>query len=142
MLTLAQEETFQERSAVRIPMMDRLKSILVDDWELVSKKNELVTLPTKYPVGVILDEYFEAQKKSRKLASVESDILEEVVQGLKEYFNKALPRLLLFRFERGQLMDIQAEMDNPTSDLAGKNFTDIYSGQHLLRLLCKCNSLA
>jgi mortality factor 4-like protein 1 len=133
-LTAEQEETFQARRAVRIPMPDRLKSILVDDWENVTKNLLLVTLPASKPAAIILDEYLQAQKPHRRPGSVEADILEEVIAGLKEYFNKALGRLLLYRFEREQLFDINNEIESPTSDLAGKNLADVYGGEHLLRL--------
>jgi mortality factor 4-like protein 1 len=137
-----QEETFQARRAVKIPMPDNLKSLMVDDWENVTKNLQLVQLPSQKPAGVILDEYLHAQKSVRRLNQAESDILEEVVQGLKEYFNKALGRLLLYRFEREQLFDIHTQLESATSDLAGKQFADIYGGEHLLRLFGKSLHLA
>lgn len=136
-LTTPQEETFQARRAVKIPMPDNLKSLMVDDWENVTRNLQLVQLPSKKPAGAILDEYLHYQRTHRKLSPVEVDILEEVVQGLKEYFNKALGRLLLYRFEREQLFDIHTQLENATSDLAGKEFADIYGGEHLLRLFGK-----
>lgn len=116
-------------------MPDRLKSLLVDDWENVTKGLQLAQLPSKKPAGVILDEYFEAEKTHRRPGSAELDILQEVVAGLKEYFNRSLGRLLLYRFEREQFFDIHTRMENPTSDLAGVAPADIYGGEHLLRLL-------
>ncbi|KAF2732030.1 mortality factor 4-like protein-like protein 1 [Polyplosphaeria fusca] len=129
---LEKEETFQNRRAVRIYMPDRLKSLLVDDWENITKNLQLVQLPSGKPSGVILDEYLASQ--NRRAGSAEADILEEVIQGLKEYFNKSLGRLLLYRFEREQFLDIYARMESGASDLAGKTLVDIYGGEHLLRL--------
>ncbi|KAF2017019.1 histone acetylase complex subunit [Aaosphaeria arxii CBS 175.79] len=131
---LEKEEAFQSRRSIRIPMPDRLKSLLVDDWENITKNLQLVQLPSTKPAGVILDEYLESQNGSRRRGSAEADILEEVVQGLKEYFNKSLGRLLLYRFEREQFFDIHTRIESPTSDLSGKNLADIYGGEHLLRL--------
>jgi mortality factor 4-like protein 1 len=131
---MPQEETFQARRQVKIPMPDRLKSLLVDDWENVTKNLQLVQLPSSKPAGVILDEYFEAQKSHRR-NNTEVDILEEVIQGLKEYFNKSVGRLLLYRFEREQFLQILLGMEQPTSNLVGRALTDIYGGEHLLRLL-------
>ncbi|KAF2748997.1 MRG-domain-containing protein [Sporormia fimetaria CBS 119925] len=131
---LEKEETFQARRAVRIPMPDRLKSILVDDWENVTKSLQVVQLPVAVPAGVILDEYVAHLKSTRRMQLHETDILEEVVQGLKEYFNRALGRLLLYRFERGQLLELNEKMQEPTGDFVGKKYTDIYGGEHLLRL--------
>ncbi|KAF2199603.1 NuA4 histone acetyltransferase complex, Eaf3/MRG15 subunit [Delitschia confertaspora ATCC 74209] len=131
---IEKEESFQSKRAVRIYTPDRLKSLLVDDWENITKHLQLVHLPSEKPVGVILDEYYESEKTKRRPGGPESDILEEVIQGLKEYFNKSLGRILLYRFEREQFYDIHEQIENPTSDLAGKSLSDVYGGEHLLRL--------
>ena len=133
-LTTPKEEAFQSRRAIRIAMPDRLKSLLVDDWENVTKNLQLVQLPSTKPAGVVLDEYLMSQKDVRRRGSAEAEILEEVVQGLKEYFNKSLGRLLLYRFEREQFFDIHTRIEDPASDLAGKTFAEIYGAEHLLRL--------
>ena len=133
-LTLPQEETFQNRRAIRILMPDRLKSILVDDWENVTKNLQLVQVPSSKPAGIILDEYFAYATEPGMRNSQEIDILEEVIQGMKEYFNKSLGRILLYRFEREQFYDISKRMEDATSDLAGKGLAEIYGGEHLLRL--------
>jgi len=112
---------------------------MVDDWENITKNLQLVHLPSAKPAGVILDEYFESEKSKRRPGSAEADILEEVVSGLKEYFNRSLGRILLYRFERDQFYDIHEGIEDPTSDLAGKTFADIYGGEHLLRLFGKCD---
>ncbi|CAO2650920.1 Nn.00g092170.m01.CDS01 [Neocucurbitaria sp. VM-36] len=132
---LEKEEVFQNKLAVRIYMPDRLKSLLVDDWENITKNLQLVQLPSSKPAGVILDEYADYVTASGNRNSTEKDITEEVVAGLKEYFNKALGRLLLYRFEREQFYDIHTRTDQPTDELAGKTLADIYGGEHLLRLL-------
>ncbi|XPS71876.1 Esa1p-associated factor [Ascochyta lentis] len=129
-----EKEVFQNKRAVRIYMPDRLKSLLVDDWENITKNLQLVQLPSSKPAAVILDEYFASATSTGNRNSTETDILEEIVQGLKEYFNKSLGRLLLYRFEREQFYDITTQAEQPTNDLAGKSLADIYGGEHLLRL--------
>lgn len=62
-----QEEAFHSRSSVRIPVPDHLKSILVDDWENVTKNLSLVPLPSKTPVNQILTNYFDEEKGKRRL---------------------------------------------------------------------------
>ncbi|KAF2762174.1 mortality factor 4-like protein-like protein 1 [Pseudovirgaria hyperparasitica] len=128
------EESITVRPIVPLHMPDRLKSLLVDDWENITKNAQLMQLPTKMPAGIILDEYAAIEREKRKAGSAEADILEEVVAGVKEYFNKALGRILLYRFERQQYYEIHKEIDSPTSDLAGKPLSDVYGGEHLLRL--------
>ena len=131
---LFQEETFQQKRAVRIYMPDRLKSLLVDDWENITKNLQLVQMPSSKPAAIILDEYFAHATSTGNRNTTETDILEEVIQGLKEYFNKSLGRLLLYRFEREQFFDILTQTEQATSDLAGKSMSEIYGGEHLLRL--------
>jgi mortality factor 4-like protein 1 len=118
-------------------MPDRLKSLLVDDWENVTKNLQLVQLPSSKPAGVILDEYFQFVSSTANRNSTELDILEEVVSGLKEYFNRTLGRTLLYRFERAQFYEILTRTEHPTDDLAGKTPSEIYGGEHFLRLLGK-----
>lgn len=132
-----QEDSFQSKRAVRILMPDRLKSLLVDDWENITKNLQLVQLPSSEPAGAILDKYQDHALSTGHKSSTERDILEEVVAGLKEYFNKSLGRLLLYRFEREQFYDIYSRIDKPTDELAGKALCDIYGGEHLLRLFGK-----
>ena len=69
----------------------------MDDWENVTKNQQLVPIPAAKPVTLILNEYLEHEKKSRIPGSAQADILEEVIAGLKEYFNKCLGRILLYR---------------------------------------------
>lgn len=120
-------------------MPDRLKSLLVDDWENITKNLQLVQLPSSEPAGVILDKYQEWALSTGNKNSTERDILEEVVAGLKEYFNKSLGRLLLYRFEREQFYDIYTRIEKPTDDLSGKTLAEIYGGEHLLRLFGESN---
>lgn len=121
-------------------MPDRLKSLLVDDWENITKNLQLVQLPSIQPAAVILDEYQKFATATGHRNSTETDILDEVIAGLKEYFNKALGRLLLYRFEREQYYDINNRINQSTDELAGKPLADIYGGEHLLRLLGKRQS--
>ena len=92
-----QEESFQAKPCVPLIMPDQIKATLVDDWENVTKNQQLVPLPHEHPVNAILAEYAEEEKKHRMAASPEADLLEEVVAGLKLYFEVALGRILLYR---------------------------------------------
>ena len=50
--------------------------------------------------------------------------------GIKTYFDKVLGNLLLYRFERQQYVDIRKKNN-------GKEDSEIYGGEHLLRLFGK-----
>jgi hypothetical protein len=101
-----QEDSFYSRPSIRINVPDHLKNLLVDDWENVTKSLLLVPLPSQAPANYIIDEYFNEEKINRRLGSAEADILEEFCAGLKMYFEKAVGKILLYRFERSQLAEV------------------------------------
>jgi hypothetical protein len=92
-----QEEGFHQRPSIKLIISDHLKAILVDDWENVTKNQQLVPLPAAHPVNSILADYLAFEKPKRTPGSPQADILEEVVAGLREYFDKCLGRILLYR---------------------------------------------
>ncbi|THX90419.1 MRG-domain-containing protein [Aureobasidium pullulans] len=128
------EDEFLRRPSIKIFMPDSLKAILVDDWEKVTRESRLVPLPSKTPVAQFLADYAASEGLKRREGSAEADILEEVIAGVKEYFNKSIGRILLYRFERPQWSDIHAQLNKGTGDLTGKLPTDIYGVEHLCRL--------
>ncbi|MDI1491944.1 MAG: Esa1p-associated factor [Ramalina farinacea] len=129
------EDSFLSRPAIRLPLPDHLKSILVDDWEYVTKSLSLVPLPSPHPVNSILDTYFDETKGHRRLGSAEADLLEEVVMGMKDYFEQCLGRILLYRFERQQYYEVRAGMDRGGGEFEGrKGVGDVYGAEHLCRL--------
>ena len=94
----------------------------------------MVPLPSKTPVSLFLDEYSDYELPKRREGSADADLLEEVVAGVREYFNKSLGRLLLYRFERPQWQEIYASINKGSGELAGKQVADVYGVEHLLRL--------
>ena len=137
----AQEEDFLRRPAVRLFMPDALKSILVDDWEKVTKEQKLAPVPSPTPVTQFLNEYEASEMAHRRPNSAEADILEEVVAGVKEYFNKSLGRILLYRFERQQFYEMHKAVEAGHGEHAGKTLADLYGCEHLLRLFGELGSL-
>ena len=119
---------------MRIHVPDHLKALLVDDWENVTKNMSLVPLPSEHPVNEILTTYFEEEKHKRRLGSAEADLLEEVVAGCKEYFEKCVGRILLYRFERQQYAEVRKLWEEGKGEWEGKNAGDVYGAEHLCRL--------
>ncbi|KAF2666866.1 MRG-domain-containing protein [Microthyrium microscopicum] len=129
------EEAYTSRPAIRIILPDSLKSILVDDWENVTKNLQLVRVPAKNTsANKILEDYYQQELAKRQQLGTSADILEESIHGMKVYFNKALGRVLLYRYERGQYLDILNRINAPGDELEGRDIGDIYGGEHLLRL--------
>lgn len=154
---------------MRIPLPDHLKGLLVDDWENITKSLQLVPLPHPHPVSEILAEYRVHEGERRRPGSVDADILDEVCQGVREYFDRSLGRILLYRFERQQYLEVHDQMrvsadpkaharraaaaavgtadtssggaSDDTHSLAGKSPSDVYGAEHLCRLFCSMPEL-
>ena len=93
----SQDESFHARPSIKLVMTDVLKGILVDDWEHVTKDSQLVPLPHEQPVVKILNDYLDDEMPKRDEDSAQIDILKETMAGLREYFDRALGRILLYR---------------------------------------------
>jgi mortality factor 4-like protein 1 len=94
-----------------------------------------VPLPRNPNVVNILQAYSAAEKSARpkRPGSAEADIFEEVVSGIQVYFDRCLGNILLYRFERQQYVDIRRSND-------GKEMSEIYGAEHLLRLFGNAKS--
>ncbi|KAI9661540.1 MAG: Esa1p-associated factor [Trizodia sp. TS-e1964] len=132
--TERQEESYSVRPTVRLILPDALKALLVDDWENITKNLMLVPIPARVSVNTILDAYYTESKGKYCAGSAEADILEEVVQGTREYFDKCLGRILLYRFERDQYYEARKLLDLGLNGWGGKGPADLYGAEHLCRL--------
>ncbi|KAI9464005.1 MRG-domain-containing protein [Lactarius psammicola] len=126
------------RPEMRLVVPDTLKVLLVDDWEAVTKNNQLVTLPRSPTVSEILEEF-----KQHILGSPPPNlrdpqvVLPTIVSGLQVYFDKALGSNLLYRFERPQYADIRKRyVTGPTVQVSQeREMSSIYGAEHLLRMI-------
>ncbi|KAF3361151.1 Chromatin modification-related protein eaf3 like [Verticillium longisporum] len=132
--TSLKKKKAQKKVEKRLPVPDHIKGILVDDWENVTRNNQLVPLPHPHPVDQIINDYLEYERPSRDPESPHVDILEETMAGLKEYFEKSLSRILLYRFERPQYHEIRKEWEKTGED-GPKSVCDTYGAEHLCRLI-------
>ena len=131
-----QEEDFHTRPAVHIPIPVILKSLLVDDWENVTKNLQLVPLPSAHPVNVVLTDYYNHEAPKRRAGSAEADLFEEFVQGMRDYFNQMLGKILLYRFEREQFVEVRELWVDGAGEKKGINGPgDVYGPEHFIRLI-------
>lgn len=123
------DENYISRVDVKITIPDDLKQWLIDDWDLVTRQKQLVPIPRKKNIKEILDEYIKS-RTSNPDEGFKPGVVQEVADGIQEYFNVMLGTQLLYKFERTQYGDVLAEHTNlPMSHL--------YGAEHLLRLFVK-----
>lgn len=102
----------------------------MDDWERVTQidPHMLVTLPRVPTVQVIISDYLET--KAKRANKTNQEKLSELFEGLRIYFDAALPIMLLYRQERAQYNVLKEEDPHMLP-------SRVYGVEHLLRLFTK-----
>ncbi|KAK4477469.1 hypothetical protein RD792_016692 [Penstemon davidsonii] len=124
-----EKDNLSAEKLVKIQIPPNLKKLLVDDWEFVTQQNKLVKLPRSPSVDDILTKYLEYRSKKDGMMV---DATGEILNGLRCYFDKALPVILLYKKEHQQYGDAVSDNVSPSS---------IYGAEHLLRLFVKLPEL-
>ncbi|QHO49087.1 hypothetical protein DS421_1g10900 [Arachis hypogaea] len=114
---------------VKIQIPATLKKQLVDDWEYVTQQDKLVKLPRSPTVDEILTKFLEYKTKKDGMGA---DSIGEILKGIRCYFDKSLPTMLLYKRERKQYSEVVANDVSPST---------IYGAEHLLRLFVKLPEL-
>ncbi|OBS63829.1 hypothetical protein A6R68_07632, partial [Neotoma lepida] len=127
--TLQLEQAVEMRRGIDLNLPQELKPCLVEDWDLVNKQKKLYQLPAIKTVDTILAEYVTFVKSQGRADNREYSV-DELVVGVREYFNKMLGTQLLYQFEKPQYAEMHFAHPNiPMSQ--------IYGAPHLLRLFVK-----
>ncbi|EIN12865.1 MRG-domain-containing protein [Punctularia strigosozonata HHB-11173 SS5] len=135
-----EEDEVSRKPEMKLQVPELLKVILVDDWEAVTKNNQLVPLPRSPNVVELLQQFREhvlAKPKSEQHLRDPSMLLTTIVSGLTTYFDRALGQNLLYRFERPQYLEQRRLYVTGPNVVVGqeKEMSSIYGGEHLLRML-------
>ncbi|CCE62740.1 hypothetical protein TPHA_0D00990 [Tetrapisispora phaffii CBS 4417] len=102
----------------------KLRSVLVNDWEYVTRNKQILKLPSDRNIKQILDLYETEASKVLESPASQSQ-LREFCDGFKLYFENSLPVCLLYRIERLQFEELKDKT----------NLIEKYGSIHLLRLL-------
>ncbi|KAH8826806.1 MRG-domain-containing protein [Flagelloscypha sp. PMI_526] len=128
------------QSSMVLDCPELLKAVLVDDWENITKNNMVVTIPRSPCASEILSHYEQYLKDEKPDGLYEPENLATtVVAGLKIYFDKSLGAKLLYRFERPQYESVRHKymlgQHLPPAVFPDKPMSEVYGGEHLLRML-------
>lgn len=102
---------------------------MVEEYDMVISNHLWVPLPREPNVEKILSEFLESIDDSQ-VKMIES----QIVKSITDYFNMALPLLLLYPNEKTQADSVMEKNQD-------KRFTEIYGAEHLLRLIVKLPQL-
>lgn len=128
------EEQFMTAVEVRVKLPDELKPALVDDWDLINRQRKLPIVPARVTVDTILADYIRAKTSNKNNTPNKESAVQEVVAGLREYFNVMLGTQLLYKFERPQYAEILQQHKD-------KQASDIYGFIHLIRLFVRLGQM-
>ncbi|XP_015983706.2 mortality factor 4-like protein 2 [Rousettus aegyptiacus] len=129
----AENKALNNKVEVKVKIPDELKPWLVEDWDLVTRQMKLFQLPAKKNIDKVLEEYANCRKSQGNDDNMKYAV-NDVVAGIKEYFNVMLGTQLLYKFERLQYAEILlAHPDAPMSQ--------VYGAPHLLRLFVKIGAM-
>lgn len=115
---------------IKILVPDEIKIKLVDDWENITKDHKLVELPAELSVTEILGDFADFAMVIYEDEDKQLDIYLEIIESLKQYFNKSVGTYLLYRYERMQYMDMLKLQQEKQKELC-----DLYSGIFLVRMM-------
>ncbi|KAG6372632.1 MRG-domain-containing protein [Boletus reticuloceps] len=124
-----EEDDSNRKPEMKMNVPEVLKVLLVDDWEAITKNNQLVSLPRTPNVIEILQEFKDLRDPDL--------VLPTIISGLTVYFDRSLGANLLYRFERPQYAEIRKTyVTGPTVKVGQeKDMSSIYGAEHLLRML-------
>lgn len=125
-------EWAKKQLSLRIP--GPIKKLLIGDWENITQHKKILKLPRKHTLNGLLQEFL--THKTRTPENME--IMTEVVGGIKTYFERALPVILLYRFERPQYEELVEKRKAEQQDV---ELCNTYGAEHLARLFVKLPGL-
>lgn len=110
----------------------------------IREPHQLVPLPRTPSVASVLASFMEQRKEKGSTSALQLKRFQELMEGIRMYFDKALPLILLYRQEREQYDRLlkahtqtqQGEKETSTISTPFRP-SDVYGAEHLLRLFVR-----
>jgi len=116
-------DSYSVKCDIKVIIPDELKKILANEHHNISALNKVVNLPATKNINTILEEYIKYKLEQK----IDNDVIIEVVDGVKNYFNSAIAtKLLINNCERVQNLELIKN--------SNKKPSEVYGAEHLLRL--------
>jgi len=130
------EDDSTRKPDLKLTVPETLKLILVDDWEAITKNNQLLTVPRTPTVQQLLQD-FEQHVLRLEKPPPHPQVLPHIISGLQTYFDRALGANLLYRFERPQYALIRKKYITGPDVKPGTevDMSTVYGSEHFLRML-------
>lgn len=107
---------------------DELKIVLIDDLENITKNNKQVVINSNLTVSKTLADFTDYLTEEFSDSVSELNVLLEITESIKQYFEQSVGTFLLYRYERPQYNELLEKEET-------KSLYDIYGPIFLLRLI-------
>ena len=129
--TVETDKQYLAKVTFKIDLPKSLSTILVEDWDLVTRQRRFYKVPANVTIAHILDTY----KTKKVTENPRNDkVLKEFSKAIQSYFNEMLGSQLLYELEKPQYIEVMEKN-------ATKTLSQIYGVTHLLRLFVKIGSV-
>ena len=122
------------------PMPSSLRRRLVLDWERLTRRQQILRLPTRLSVVMLLTAFVRDHKassgheKTAEMDEAKHELVLQVCEGLLCYFERCLSSILLYRIERPQMQQL-VHQHNLKAPEPGQSDPPLFNIQHMTRTL-------
>lgn len=132
------EPTYVEEPEVEVSVKIELPSLLntwlIDDSDLINRQQKILRLPARVTVDHVIASYIKEKVSVKGIPLPVEKTIVRIANKIRDCFNVLLGKLLLYKFERIQYVEMLKEY-------SGRNMCELYGAIHLTRLFSKFGML-
>ena len=120
------DDSIQNKGNILFKLPLDIQKIMCHEWSLLTNEpKRLIKLPRQDSIDDDINKFLEFKKQ--KADETQMVQYQELFDSIRKYFNHALPKVLLYRYEIAQYIHLRETHSN-------KTLTSIYGLEHLVRL--------